>query len=152
MMRSLVLLWLAVMLLVALPAQAQIGPAPPPSYQGGTIVPPGLTVNDGYLTRAQAPFQTIAETGTYRISIYFTITFAVQGISGDNSITVYWTDISNTQRSVVSPAISRAGGYYQNTIIARVQGGTTLDYSTLNFNGSAGVNTQYYNIVVEKLS
>lgn len=133
-------------------ALAQIGSVPPTNVISGVIVPPGLVVTDGYLARPQTAIQTISQTGTYRISIYFEITSAAGGVTGDNSVSVYWTDDASEQRTITSPAIPRVGGYYQNTIITRMLSGSTIDYSTLNFNGAAGVNNWHLYVTIEKLS
>lgn len=117
------------------------------------VVAPGVVVTDGSLAHAKAPFQTIADGGTYRISLYLQVVFAVSGATGEVNASIYWIDGTGNERSLTSGNVSiPALGYAQMAVVARVNAGTALSYSTLVFNNAAGSRSWQVYITVEKLA
>lgn len=141
-----------------LPAQAQIGPIPPPPFNAGSIIQPVVNiVNRGSATSSTVLISVPADGGTpvYRINyyLYFSENPIQPPADFSDTVSFSWTEVSGTSTAYTSAPINTVGTLAtEGVIIARPNPGSNINYSVAH--GFAGGANYFYTltVIVEKLN
>lgn len=149
---------LAILLLLLVPAHAQIGPPPGGQPPGaGEIITPIVNIVNRSTSTSSTALISVPAGGTpvYRINyyLYFSSNPIPPPANFSDTVSFAWTDASGTSSSFTSAAIQTLGTLSTNgVVIVRPNPGSDINYS-VSHGFTSGANYFYtLTIIVEKLN
>jgi hypothetical protein len=129
------------------------GPQGPPGTDTSTlpvVVPPGVDVT-GTPAVGQTTFYTPPVTALYKVDLYLVIDTI--GSAGGMTAAVFWTDSTDSVRTLSTPQIDLASpSYAQMSFVIQAKGGSPLQYSATICCNATGARVWHLYVVLEKLT